>query len=137
MTSHLDSDRSVGDRRRSLAYHKEFWPAIVAYLLLLPVVLRWGHLDGTSSWRYLWALLPVLPLVWVVAAVVRHLGRIDDYQRLVLLRGVAAGFALAMVGAVAIGFLALAGFRPVFAPWVVFGLGMTGWIVGSALAARQ
>lgn len=63
---------------------------MVAYGIVLTAVLIWGHLDGQSSWRYLWALLPVVPAVWIVRAVVRHVRRIDDYQRLLQLQGLAS-----------------------------------------------
>ena len=93
MTSFLDSSSSAGDRARTRAYLRDFLPAMAAYGVLLAAVLTFGGLDGHSPSRYAWALVPVLPALGVVRAVLRHLHRIDDYQQLVLLRGLGTGFA--------------------------------------------
>ena len=104
MTSKLDkAGASRGDKARSRAYVKDFLPGIVGYLVLLAVVIAFGDLDGTSPWRFLWALLPVLPMIWIVRALIRHFRRIDDYQRGRLLEGMAVGFAVAMISAITIG----------------------------------
>ena len=71
--------------------------------------LVWGHLDGSSPSRFVWALLPVVPTLFIVRAVLRHVDRVDDYQRLLLLKGLGVGFAVAMVAAVTVGFLGAAG----------------------------
>lgn len=140
MTSNLDIRRaSAGDQARTRAYLLDFVPGMIGYTVVLAAVLVWGHLDGHSAWRYLWAVLPVLPALWVVRAVWRHIGRIDDYQRLLLLRGLAGGFAVAMIAAVTMGFLGIAGLpaSPPNTGWIVYGAGMAGWIVSGAVAQRQ
>jgi hypothetical protein len=138
MTSDLDnSGASRGDRRRSLAYHRDFWPGIVGYAVVLSVVIGAGHLDGTSPWRFVWAVLPVVPAFWVVRAVVRHLGRIDDYQRSLLLRGLAVGFAVAMVASLTIGFLDLAKLGVPAPGWIIYSAGMLGWLAGGWAARNR
>jgi hypothetical protein len=135
MTNDLDrTTLSDGDRARARAYYWDFWPSMVAYGLILTAVLIWGHLDGHSPWRYLWALAPVVPTVWTVRAVVRHVTRLDDYQRLLLLKGLAVGFAVAMIVSVTIGFLGIAGLEMRAAGWVVYGAGMLGWLIAGARA---
>ncbi len=136
MTSALDRSGSTGDRARTRAYLREFVPGMVAYVVLLTAAVSWGHLDGQSPARFAWALLPVLPALWVVRAVVRHVGRLDDYQRLLLLQSLAVGFALAMVAALTVGFLGLAGLS-LPAGWVVYVVGMLGWLVAGAVAQRR
>src|SRR5215213_6776768 len=128
MTSRLDSSRSsAGDKARTRAYNSEFWPGMVAYAVVLAAVLTWGDLDGSSPWRFVWALAPVLPVAWTVRAVIRHARRVDEFQRLLLLQAIAVGFAVAMLSAVTLGFLAVAGLRLDDTPWLVFGAGMLGW----------
>jgi hypothetical protein len=127
MTSDLDSSPSDGDRRRSRAYYRDFFPAMLAYFLLVPVVIAFGDLHGRSSLRFAWAMLPVLPLLFAVWAVWRHLNRQDEYQRLMLLQSLAVGFAGCVVAAVVMGFLGLAGLVALAGPWVIFGAGMAGW----------
>jgi hypothetical protein len=140
MTRELDSPRwSAGDRARSRAYLRDFVPGIVGYVVVLLAVLTWGHLDGDSGWRFVWVLLPVLPSLWVVRAVVRHLRRIDEYGRLVQLRGLAGGFVVAMISALTVGFLEVAGLSlPHGLPgWLIYTAGMVGWGVASGVAARE
>ncbi|MBW0089915.1 hypothetical protein I4I73_01990 [Pseudonocardia sp. KRD-184] len=137
MTSELDNGRrSSGDRARSRAYHRDFWPGIVGYVVVLGAVVALGDLDGTSPWRFLWALLPVLPALWIIRAVVRHVRRIDDHQRGLLLRGLAVGFAAAMIASVTLGFLDVAGLVVPMTGWIVYGVGMLAWAVAAAVSAR-
>jgi len=138
MTSFLDrSTRSEGDRARARAYYRDFWPSMGAYAIVLAGVGIWGHLDGSSPWRFLWALLPVIPALWTVRAVLRHLGRVDDFQRLLLLQGLAVGFGIAMIASVTVGFLGIAGLRLPAAGWVIYGAGMVGWAGGSAIVPKR
>ena len=139
MTRELDSRRwSTGDRARAWTYLREFLPGILGYGLALVAVIAWGGLDGDSPWRFVWAVLPVLPMLWVVRAGIRHLGRVDEYARLVLLRGLASGFVVAMVAALTVGFLELAGLRLDHggAGWLIYSAGMAGWVVVGAVASR-
>lgn len=138
MTNKLDSqDRSEGDRARSRAYQLEFWSGIVAYAVVLSGVLLWGDLDGVSPWRFVWAVLPVIPALWIVRAVVRHVRRIDDYQRLLLLQGFAGGFAVAMIFSVTLAFLEIAGLRIPGLGWIIYGAGMLGWIITGTVVGRR
>ena len=68
---------------------------------------------------------------------VGHIGRIDDYQQRLLLKGIGIGFGVAMITAVTIGFLGIAGMETRFAGWIIFVAGMLGWIVGAAVAAKR
>lgn len=142
MTNDLDtsddtSGPSAGDRARARAYLLDFVPSMIGYGLVLVGVLRWGHLDGHSPWRFVWSVLPVLPVLWIGRAVLRHLRRVDDYQRLLLLNSLAAGFAIAMIAAVTVGLLGIAGVPMRSAGWVVFGAGMLGWLVAGQRLARR
>lgn len=139
MTSNLDkSSRSRGDTARARAYLKDFLPGMVAYCLVLTAVVRLGDLGGSSHWRFLWALLPVIPILWVVRAVARHLGRIDEYQQHQGLQGIGISFAATMIAAIGAGLLGIAGLNMRFAGLLVFGVGMMTWVIAaSTLAARR
>jgi len=134
-TKNEDPTPSTGDRARAKAYYRDFVPGIVGYCVTLVLVLTFGDLGGGSPWRFVWAVLPVIPLLWVLRAVSRHLRRVDEYQQHQVLQGLGIGFAVAMIAAVTVGFLGIAGLDMRFAGWVIFAAGMTGWIVGSAGAA--
>jgi hypothetical protein len=138
MTSRLDSDRSsAGDQAKARAYSREFWPGMAAYAIVLTTVLTWGDLDGHSPWRFVWALAPVLPAAWTVCAVLRQVHRVDEYQQLLLLRSLAVGFAVAMLAAITLGFLTIAGLRLADAPWIVVGAGMLGWALTGICVGRR
>ena len=135
MTRTLDT--AHGDRERAAAYNLDFWPGMIGYGVVLAGVLAWGGLDGTSPWRYFWVVLPVLPALWVLRAVVRHLGRIDDYQRQLFYRGLSVGFGAAMIVSLTAGFAMIAGLTWTGLPWVIYGAGMLGWVVGQAVASKR
>lgn len=138
MTNKLDTQgHSEGDRARSRAYQLEFWPGILAYAVVLTAVLLWGDLDGTSPWRFLWAVLPVVPALWIVRAVLRGIRRSDDYQRLLMLQALAGGFAVAMIVSVTMAFLEIAGLQITGTGWLIYAAGMLGWIVVGAVAGRR
>jgi hypothetical protein len=106
-------------------------------VVVLTVVLLWGGLDGDSPWRFLWAVLPVLPALWIVRALLRHVRRIDDYQRLLLVQGLAGGFAVAMIASVTLAFLEIAGLGLSGTGWIIYGAGMLGWIAVGAFMGRR
>ena len=110
---------------------------MAAYAVVLVAALTWGDLEGHSPWRFVWALAPVIPAAWLVRVVFRHVHRVDEYQRLLLLRSLAVGFAVAMLAAVTLGFLANAGLRFADAPWLVLAAGMLGWALTGVCVARR
>jgi hypothetical protein len=105
--------------------------------VVLILVVIFGDIDGTSAWRFLWALLPVVPALWVLRAVSRHLARVDEYQQQKLLQGIGVGFAVAMITAITLGFLGIAGLDMRLAGWITYGAGMLGWLISSAITARR
>lgn len=140
MTSKLDTavDRSVGDRRRARAYLTEFSLALAAYAVVLVLVIAFGDLDGTSRWRFLWAVLPVLPALAMLRAAMRHVQRVDELQRALLLQGLAVGFAATCVAAVTLGLLEAAGLDLAGSTaWLVYGVGMVAWGVASLVLSRR
>ncbi|MEO6956704.1 MAG: hypothetical protein ABI137_08175, partial [Antricoccus sp.] len=109
MTSNLDTKNSSrGDKARAKKYLVEFLPAMLAYVVVLLLVLVFGDLTSNKPSRIIWALLPIVPLVAVVWAVVRHLHRIDQFQSQLMYRGLSIGFVGAVAAAVTIGFLEIA-----------------------------
>jgi hypothetical protein len=138
MTSRLDTGSSSrGDRARSRAYLREFFAWMAGYVVVLVAVLLWGGLGGTSPLRFVLAALPAVPAAGVAWAVLRHVHRIDEYQRRILLEGLAAGFAVAMLAAITLGLLAAAGLVLPSGPWIIYGAGMVTWAIAGTVAGRR
>ncbi len=142
MTSKLDTtkngkrDTSPRERAKIRAYTIEFVLAMVAYVVILVAVMTWADIEGDSPWRFAWALLPIVPIIWVVVAVVRHLNRIDEYQRGRLVNGLAVGFAVAMLASITVGMLGIAGLAMEGAGWIIYSAGMLGWLVASLFGRK-
>ena len=127
------------DRAMSRAYNKEFLPAVVGYVVIMMVLNLAVDFESAGRWKYLVALLPLVPALYGIRAVGRHVRRVDEMQRDILLRSMAAGFGLAMVASLTIGFLSMAGLdTDTWSPWVIYSAGMAGWgVVGMSNAARE
>jgi hypothetical protein len=110
---------------------------MVAYALALSAALTWGGFGGSSPARFAWAVLPVLPMIWVAIAVARHVHRIDEYERGKQLSGLAVGFAVAMLSAIALGILESAGLRLTGSTFWVYGAGMVTWALSAAVSSRR
>ena len=137
MTSNLDTGRSRGDRERARAYLREFLPGMFGYVVAVVLVVTVGGLDGDAPTRFAWALLPVLPTLWIAVAMARHLRRLDEFAQLVLLRALAVGFGTALTAAVVVGFLELAGAGIPTPTFLVFAAGMAGTGTAAAVLSRS
>ena len=63
--------------------------------------------------------------------------RVDEHQRLLLLVGLAVGFALAMIASLPVALLGTAGLALPAAGWIIYGVGMLGWAVAAVTAQRR
>lgn len=125
------------ERRQRAAYLRDFVPSIVGYAVVLAVGLSLVGDDVDSTGEWILVMLPVIPALWAVRAVVRHLRRVDEYQRLVQLEAMAVGFGVAMVAAITIGFVGVAGTASVAAGWIVYSAGMVAWAITATFRSRR
>jgi len=132
----MDLNPSVEQRQRA-SYLRDMAPAIVGYALVLALVLSLAgdEVDSFGEWALL--ILPVIPALWGVRAVVRHFRRIDEFQRLVQLEAMAAGFGVAMVTAITVGFVGVGGAATRAAGWIVLGAGMVTWVLVALVRGRR
>ncbi len=128
---------SIVDARNRSVYRRDMLPALVGYAVTLAVTLPLvgDEVDSTGEWILI--LLPIVPALWGVRAVARHLRRIDEYQRSLMLEAMAAGFGVAMVTAITLGFVGVAGVASTAAGWIVYGAGMATWAVVGARQGRN
>jgi len=120
--------------RITRSYLTEFGAAVAGYAVVLTVsILVLNAIGQSSPWRVPLALAPMVPGVFIVVAVVRHFGRIDELQRRMLLESLGVGFAGTAIITFAYGFLQNVGFPQVswFAVWPIMAVL---WAIGSLVA---
>jgi hypothetical protein len=130
-------DTPTLEQRRKVAYRRDMIPALVGYLALLAVAIAvvGDEVEGPVEWFLM--LLPVVPAAWGVLAMIRHLRRVDEYQRLLQLEAMAAGFGVSMIAAITVGFVGIGGAATEAAGWIVYGAGTATWgIVASVQGHR-
>ncbi len=126
MTSDLDFDReSPIERRRQRRFRARIWVGAAGYLLASFALSQWGH--ANSPWRVVWALLPLLFLVWSVIVMVLRVRQMDEYQRKLFFPGVAVGFTASTFAAITLGTLGAAGFSVPNGGWSVAIIGILAW----------
>lgn len=112
------------ESRVKRTYQVELWTAVAVYLVLLVVSIRYGRPLADGPWRTAVLLAPMLGFGLMIRAIVRHVGRIDEYQRLRLLEGMALAFAITGAVTFSYGFLETAGYPrlSMFTVWGVMGV---------------
>ena len=125
------------EARQRSALVRDMVPSILGYAVALAVVLSLvgDEVDSAGEWALM--LMPVVPALWGVRAAVRHLRRVDEYQRLLQLEAMAAGFGVAMVGALTLGFVGAGGGTTTAGGWAVFGAGMVTWGLVALAPSRR
>ena len=87
-------------------YMREFIPAMVGYMLALPVsILLLLMVDMPTALQVVVAMLPVVPMVGVMRAMLRHMLRQDEMQQRIELQAVAITCAVIGVATFSLGFL--------------------------------
>ena len=103
-------------------YLLEFGGSMLAYAVILPACILFLNAHPDSSWRIPMALVPVIPLVLALIAVIRGIRRLDEMQRRIQLEAVAFAFCAGILGSISYGFLENVGFPPI--NWMWNGVGM-------------
>ncbi|NIA56085.1 hypothetical protein HAV22_20845 [Massilia sp. TW-1] len=111
------------EKRVARAYRTELWTAIAVYVVLLFVSIRYGRPMDDGLQRTIVLLAPMIGFGLMIRAIARHVARIDEYQRLRLLEGVALAAAITCAVTFSYGFLETAGYpkQSMFSVWIVLG----------------
>lgn len=109
---------------------------MIAYVIL--IILSRLVLDslGSSPWRYLIALLPVIPVIFLVIAFLRYLSGIDELQQRIQLQAIGFAAGTTSLLTFAYGFLELMGF-PRFSTFLTFPLMVILWGLGLSYVTRN
>jgi hypothetical protein len=119
--------RTRKEQEGSRRYLWEIAGGAIVFLVLflfLPELIR---TEKGSTESILVALVPLVPVVWMVVAVARHIGRIDEFQKIFVFQSLAIGFAAAMLIAITVAFLSTADVTVAYPEWYVFIGGMSVW----------
>jgi hypothetical protein len=125
-------EATAGSQRYQRAIRGAAAGYVVTLLLAITCVRNWPE----SPWRYPVMLVPVIPAVYGLVAIMRFVRAMDELQRRVHLEGVAFAFATTIVIALSWGLLERAGAPKLPAIWVatiMIGL----WGIGNRIAARR
>jgi hypothetical protein len=106
------------------------------YAVALVVSIQWLRHDPAAPWKYVIALLPVLPVLWVPVAAVRLFREVDELQKQIQLEALAFGFISAAGLTFTYGFLQNAGLPELSWIWV-FPVMDICWVVGLVAARRR
>ena len=103
-------------------YKRDVQRLMMGYLLAL-FCSAWlvKHASGQGPVRYVWAVLPTLPIVGVIARMGKYLQEeTDEYQRLLQMKAILGGTGALLTALVVSDFLRAFAKAPDFAPFVLF-----------------
>ncbi len=89
---------------RTVALH------MLVYAFLLVVSLRFLHAHPDTAWKIPLAVAPAVPVAFLVAAIVRNVRKLDEFQQRKQLETLAFAYPTMVVGSITYGFLEHAGF---------------------------
>jgi hypothetical protein len=123
------------EKKVARAYRKELMLSVVIYAVLLMASIRYARPLPDGPLRTALLLVPMVGCALMIRAVARHIARIDEYQRLRLLEGLALAFAMTGAVTFSYGFLETAGFPrlSMFSVWIVMGVSTAVVTIGRAL----
>jgi len=112
--------------------------------MLIPLVLYIGavaimatYLDSiTSGWKYVIALLPVLPAIFIALGVINAINQLDELERRIMLEGAAFSLMTTTLGLMVFGFLKQVGVEQPSAPFIIIFM-MFMWLVGKLRGNRK
>lgn len=110
-------------KRITRIYWKELGAALVLYTVVIFAVMPRVDSIETLWLRAVFALSPMLPILLVTVAIVRHILRMDELQRARAFEVIALSAGATAILSLAYGFLEIAGFprRSMFAVWIAMG----------------
>jgi O-antigen/teichoic acid export membrane protein len=111
------------EKRVARAYHFDLAVALAVYTVLLFAAIRYGRPMQEGWLRTLVLATPMIGFGLMIRGFVRHVARIDEYQRIRLLENIAVATAITMAATFTYGFMETAGFEKLsmFSVWIMMG----------------
>lgn len=82
---------------------------LILYIGLLALAVSWAPTMEPSVWRYVVALLPIIPGLFLAFGILRVTTKIDEMERRILLEAVTFSFILTLILLLSFGLLGLVG----------------------------
>jgi energy-converting hydrogenase Eha subunit A len=126
------------EKRVARAYFVELMTSIVVYTVLLFAAIRYGRPMPEGWLRTLVLITPMIGFGLMIRAIVRHVARIDEYQRIRLLENIAVAAAMTLAATFTYGFMETAGFEKLsmFSVWLMMGASMAAVCLVRKVAER-
>ena len=105
-------------RQSSLRYLLEFGGSMLAYSAVLVVSLMFLRENPESPWRVPATVAPVIPIVFIMLAVIRFVRRMDEMHRHIHLEAVIIAYLTTVILCFSYGFLENVGFPSFNTMWV-------------------
>jgi hypothetical protein len=120
-------------RRRYLI---EFTLSMAAYIVIVLISVSSIKHGLAGPLKLAFALLPLVPIAFVFAAIVRYMSSIDELQRQINIESLALAAGITALLAITYGFLETVGL-PHLSAWFTYAAVMVAWIVAQPFVARR
>jgi hypothetical protein len=121
-------------KRRSKLIRPMLIP-LVLYIGALAISVTW--LDTiTSGWKYVVALLPVFPAIFITTGVINAINQLDELEQKIMLEGAAFSLLITTLGLMVFGFLKQVGVEQPSFPYIIIFM-MFMWLIGKLRGNRK
>ena len=122
------------EKQANQLYFRELFGFVFLYVIVLFSITWYARDMPDSTTRTTLALIPILPALGMLWAIVRHFQRMDEYLRIWSLENVAIAGAMTASFSITYGFMEGVGY-PRLSMFVIWGIFMGGW--GVIACARK
>jgi hypothetical protein len=109
---------------------------LILYIGLLAFAMSYLSKETGGGWRYVIALLPMIPGVWLALGMVKAISKLDEMERRILMEAAGFAFTVTMVLMLGLGFLSLAGLPSLNGVYIA-GIMALLWMIGKVLGNRR
>lgn len=127
MRSHSDSKYSSTERKVRTVYLREQFGSLAIYGALLVPSILYGPAMAAGPLKTVLLTSPMIGFALMIWAIARHIGRIDEYQRMMLLETFALAAATTAAVTFTYGFMENAGY-PRLSMFSVLGVMSVSWV---------
>jgi len=109
---------------------------LILYTGLLLFAANWLESNPESTWRFVVALLPMIPGIAIAIGVMRAILQLDELERKVLLEGMAVSFVCTLILVLSMGLLGMAGYPQLNGVYIGLVMALL-WLVGKLWMTRR